>query len=94
MEVAGEKAHREVGRHRRDDRSQEHLTQDPLGRRPGQGRQLEHAGRQDDRRGEQKRELRRVLVIKPPSKPPTIVTRLIPASNARLCTSPINPASR
>ena len=64
-----------------DHEADEHLAVDVVAGVAEQARELQHAGGEDHRRGEQEREAGRVLVVESPrQRPPTIVTpeRLMP----------------
>src|SRR4029077_6837439 len=62
LEVPDEIADREVRGDPGDDRADDDLAMDVVPGRAGEARELQHAGGEDDRRREQKREARGVLV--------------------------------
>ena len=71
-EPAGQPAHRRVGGDERHRTPDENLAADAVPEGPEQFRELQHAGGEDDRRREQEREPRGVLVGQPPMSPPTM----------------------
>src|SRR5262245_53551955 len=62
LEVADQEPHRQVGGDTGDDHADDDLTVDVIPGGTGEGRELEHAGGQDDRRREQEGESGGVLV--------------------------------